>query len=132
MYFYISKIIMNKFVDINFKKYIENVIRKTVLTNLNVSEFDQLMNLLYDLINFISIRFNFDLSNADQYIYQLKQNNNRDIYAIFNMLLPYIDDSDNFALHHEIFNLSDISIKKREQINGYIEKTNQTNKEKSF
>ena len=129
MYFYISKIIMNKFVDINFKKYIENVIRKTVLTNLNVSEFDQLMNLLYDLINFISIRFNFDLSNADQYIYQLKQNNNRDIYAIFNMLLPYIDDSDNFALHHEIFNLSDISIKKREQINGYIEKTNQTNKE---
>lgn len=107
---------MNNFVSSDFENYINNVIRNNVLTNLNETEYNIIFKLLIDLINNISIRFNFDLGNPDIYVYQLKQNNNRDIYAIFNLLLPYIDDVEGtFALHKDIYYLKDITIKKTDE-----------------
>jgi len=121
---------MSEFVSDDLNDYITKLMR-TVLPNLNSNEFTQLMAILKDLINFVAIRFNFDLSNPGIYIHQFKQNNNRDIYAMLNMLLPYIDDADNFQLHKLIYNISDISIKKREDVllNGFIEKSMDTSKE---
>ena len=91
-------------IDNNFRSYIYNFIRKNILTNLDLEEFEKIIILFCDLINFISIRFNFDLSNPNIYIYQLKQNNNRDLIALFNLLFPYIDDKNGtFNLHKQIF-----------------------------
>jgi hypothetical protein len=117
---------MDKLVDNSFKQYIESLMRKNILTNLNDIEFKRLMNMLEELINYIAIRFNFNLLESEKYIYQLKQNNNRDIYAIFNLLLPYIDDDNSFYLHKQIFYLSDITIKKQKDFKtkGFIEKSN--------
>jgi hypothetical protein len=104
---------MNNFVSSDFENYINNLIRKNILTNLNETEYNIIFNLLINLINNIAIRFNFDLNNPDIYVYQLKQNNNRDIYAIFNLLFPYIDDVEGtFYLHKDIYFLKDITIKK--------------------
>lgn len=116
---------MSEFVNDDLRQYIRTVIKTTVLPNLNTSEFNKLMAVLYELINYIAIRFNFDLSKPDQYIYQLKQNNNRDLYAMFNMLLPYIDDAELFLLHKDIYNISDISTKKKEDVSlvGFIDKS---------
>ena len=111
----ISNYYMNNLVSSDFENYIDKLIKNTVLTNLNPTEYFIILSLLKDTINYIAIRFNFDLSNPDIYIHQFKQNNNRDIYAVFNLLLPYIDDQGGtFELHKQIFDLHDISIKKVE------------------
>jgi hypothetical protein len=83
--------------------------------------------MLVALINFIAIRFNFNLDTPDIYIYQLKQNNNRDIYALFNLLLPFIDDMEgSFYLHKQIYDLADISTKKvnnNKLSKGFVERS---------
>lgn len=105
------------FVDGNFYKYIYDLIKSNVLINLNTNEFDQIVDLLAVTINYLAYRFNFDLSKSDQYVYQLKQNNHRDLYAIFNMLLPFIDDKGgSFSLHKMMRDISDITIKKDEEL----------------
>ena len=103
---------MFKFLDNSRKEYIYNLIKIKILPNLNKIEFDELINCLLKIIEYICIRFSIDPLNYDQFWNQLIQNNNRDIIAIFNILLPYIDDKEGkFSLHMEIYNLSDISIK---------------------
>jgi hypothetical protein len=104
-------------VDANFRIYIDNLISSNVLPNLNEKEYNIIIKMLVILIDYIACRFNFDLANAEQYIYQLKQNNNRDLYAIFNLLLPYIDDKGgSFELHKKIHDLKDITIAKDEKL----------------
>ena len=122
---------MTNFISSDFRKYIEILIRNNVLSNLNNIDFKRIIDMLETLINIIAIKFNFDLSKPELYIYQLKQNNNRDIYAIFNLLFPYIDDKEgSFTLHKEIYNIKDIIIKKVKDpalVKGFIEKTNTHN-----
>ena len=78
-------------VTIEFKYYITELIKSNIFPNLNNEQLNIILNLLYNVINFIAYRFNFD-SDINKYIYQLKQNNNRDLLAIFNLLFPFIDD----------------------------------------
>jgi len=115
---------MSNFVSYDFKNYIDKLIRNNVLTNLNLDEYQIILDLLIKTINHIAIRFNFDLLKADDYVHQFKQNNNRDIYAILNLLLPFIDDyGGTFSLHKEIYDLKDVSVKKvpnNKVINGFI------------
>lgn len=110
---------MDRFIDDNFAGYITKFVRTTILPNLNDSEFELVIKLLIDLIEYISIRFNFDLSNKGDYEYQLKQNKNKDLIAIFNLLLPYIDDAGgSYANHHKITSLKDITTLKNPNIKG--------------
>jgi hypothetical protein len=103
---------MNKFLDTSKEIYIYNLIKTKILTNLNIIDFDEIMNSLYKTINYICIRFAIRPNNYELFWNQLVQNNNRDILAIFNMLLPYIDDKEgSYIKHNQIYNLSDISLK---------------------
>ena len=113
-------------IDDTFNAYIHNIIRSNILINLNKQEFEFIMKLLVELINFIACRFNFDDNDNTKYVYQFKQNNNRDLYAIFNMLLPFIDDKGgSFQLHKQIYNLKDITIKKHpDKVNGWTNPSN--------
>jgi len=106
---------MNVFINDIFKNYIITFIRSKILTKLNENEFNMIAKMLIDLIEYISIRFNFNPQKYFEYEQQLKQNNNKDLIAIFNLLLPYIDDKDgSYILHKQISYLSDISLKKND------------------
>ena len=114
---------MTDFLTDSFKIYIYNFIRKTILVNLNIIEYDKILIILENLINYIAIKFDFE-SDALTFEHQLKQNNNSDICSIFNLLFPYIDDENNsYNLHKQIINISDISIKKKDA-KYFMEKDN--------
>lgn len=103
---------MSIFLNDTRKEYIKIFFRKKILTKLERTEFGKLMILLLNLIEYLSVRFCFDQSNYDIYWNQLLQNNHRDLIAIFNLLLPYIDDKEGtYYLHNQIEQLSDISLK---------------------
>ena len=104
---------MNVFINNIKKEYIKIFFKNKILKKLNNYEFNTIMELLCKLINYLSIRFCFDPQNNDAYWNQLLQNNHRDLIAIFNLLLPYIDDKEGtYFLHNQIENISDISLKK--------------------
>jgi hypothetical protein len=114
----------NSFLDTNKKLYISNLIRNNILKNLNKDEFDLIIYYLYKIIEFVVIRFNID--NFNNFWHQLVQNNNRDIIAFFNLLLPYIDDKGgSYELHNQIFKLKDISCKRKSNIDKYDKSLNQ-------
>ena len=101
-----------KFLDLNKKIYIRTLVKEKILKNLIKEEFDVLMTYLFFIIEYITIRFSIIESTFISFWYQLTQNNNRDIIALFNLLLPYIDDKEGtFILHHQIIELKDISCK---------------------
>jgi hypothetical protein len=81
--------------NVSFKNYVIEVISNE-FPNL-ISEHTQLIvYYTLEIIDILAEKFNFKLEESEhEYIYQFKQNNNRDINAIVNMLLPYIDDPDN-------------------------------------
>ena len=109
----IMNIKMEVFLTIDKKEYIYNLISKNMLKNLNKTEFDQLMTMLFTLIDYISVCFAINPINYDSFWIQLTQNTNRDIIGIFNLLLPFIDDKEgSFELHNSIYYLSDIKTKK--------------------
>ena len=85
---------MTDFLTDSFKFHIYNFIKKTILVNLNIIEFDKILIILENLINYIAIKFDFE-SDIPAYEHQLTQNNNSDICSIFNLLFPYIDDENN-------------------------------------
>jgi hypothetical protein len=75
----------------NFNKYIYIVINN-VFPKLPSGEKNYLSEYLQEILNYISIRYDFDETQMDKYMYQLKQNKDRDIRALLNLLLPFIDD----------------------------------------
>ena len=97
---------MDRLIFNEFKLYIRN----NILTSLNQNEFDELMNYLMTTINYIINKIVINNFNLDIFINQLKQNNYRDLIAIFNLLLPLInDDNGSYIYHKMIYNISDIS-----------------------
>ena len=97
---------MDRLIFNEFKLYIRN----NILTSLNQNEFDELMNYLMITINYIINKIVINNFNLDIFINQLKQNNYRDLIAIFNLLLPLInDDNGSYIYHKMIYNISDIS-----------------------
>jgi len=104
---------MFNFLDSYKQEYIYNLIRQKILPNLDISEYKQLVNLLNNLIEYITIKLAIDPKNYESFWNQLKQNNNRDIIGLFNLLLPFIDDKKStYELHNKIYFISDISNKK--------------------
>lgn len=111
---------MSVFLNDTEKLYIKNFFRNKILIKLKFDEFNIVMNCLFDLIDYIATRFCFNESTKNIYWNQLLQNNYRDLIAIFNLLLPYIDDKEGtYVLHKEIEQLSDISLKKNPNASQY-------------
>ena len=116
------------FLNLDRKLYINNLIRNKILINLVRKEYNDLIEYLYLIIEYITIRFEINKIDYNIFWHQLTQNNNRDLIAFFNLLLPFIDDKEGtFELHKQIYNLSDISTKfdpkkdaNNESINKYL------------
>lgn len=97
------------------KEYIKIII-KNILPYLNISEFEELLNMLYLVINYLVVRFSIRTSEYENFWYQLRQNSNKDILGIFNLLLPFIDDKEGtYSNHKKIFSLADIKTKQNLQ-----------------
>ena len=99
------------FLDNLKREYIKNVINK-IFSNLNTSELDTICRRCYSLIDYIHTKFLIKSSDNEKFFEQLKRNKNREIIAIMNLLLPYIDDSNEYEKYKKINTLSDITIKK--------------------
>ena len=101
----------------NKKQYIYNLIKNNIFINLNENEYNQIIKYLFYIIEYIILRFSINETDFDDFWHQIKQNNNRDIIALFNLLFPYIDDKEgSFSLHKQIYYISDISSKKNDNI----------------
>jgi hypothetical protein len=108
------------FINENYKNYIRYYIKSKILINLNNTELEYIINMLLTLIEYISIRFCFDKTIYDEYWYELIQNNHKALIGLFNLILPYIDDKNNFELHKKIYYISDISKEKDKDGNFII------------
>ena len=99
----------------NITNYLNNIkinIKSKIFSNLDNIEYNLLYGYYTNLIIYIYIHI-FYPNTIDNYIKQLELNNNRDLYAILNLLLPMIDDKNGtYILHKKISNLKDISILK--------------------
>lgn len=98
-----------EFIDKHFENKINNVINR-IFPNLINNEKQIIKEYTINIINYISIRFCFDLKNKKIYYEQFYQNDYRDIKSIIILLLPFIDDvNGTYILHNEIKLLSDIT-----------------------
>ena len=102
----------NPLLDKNFEKIIEDVI-DSIFPNLEIGDLKEVKFYTVLLIQIMAFKFNFNEETIGSYQTVLTQNNNQHIYSIINLLLPYIDDKNNFELHKQIYNLSDITMKKK-------------------
>jgi HrpA-like RNA helicase len=102
---------VNEIIIINIKNVINEVFSSLIPSHANILEI-----YLIRLINIISLIFNFDLTNCDNYEHQLLQNNFQDIKWLLCHLLPFINENSNTK---NIKNLNDIfeSTKKNVDIN---------------
>jgi hypothetical protein len=86
----------------------DNVVKAT-FPELNFAHRKLLHGHLFDIIDTISIKFDFDYSKRDQYYGQFRQNNYRDSISLLNIILPFIDDTKDKKL---IRTLNDIYVRK--------------------
>ena len=101
---------MFNFMDDIRKVYVHQYVRKKLFINLNYVEFEIIINYLYFLIEYIIIKISIKPSNYNIFWNQLIQNNHQELIAIFNLMFPYIDDTEGkFTLHKLINQLKDIS-----------------------
>ena len=77
--------------------HIENVI-SSIFIKLISAQLRVLQDLVIILIDVIACKYNFTLKTIDNFFRQISQNNNRDIISIMYLILPYIDDKDNYEL----------------------------------
>ena len=94
-----------KFIDNNFDRSIKKNI-KELFPGLNDYDFDILFFTTKYLIEDISIRFGF--KNEEKYYKQWTQNSGRDIKSTTLMLLPYINDKNNYKLFKKLSDLNQI------------------------
>lgn len=87
---------------------------------LNTNEKNLIKKMMISLLTLIYFKFHFE--SELQFYTQLSNNNNQDIRMVLFLLLPYIDDVNNFQLYKSILNLKDLSISKDGLGNTY--KTN--------
>lgn len=114
------------------KNYIKDVL-KSILYNLNYDEFTFVSDKCCDLIDHIHTKFLIKEEDNINFFNQLTRKKNRDIIAIFNMLLPFIDDSNQYEKHKRITSLSDITLLKENDkyvVNNFQYSRGYYNKEK--
>jgi hypothetical protein len=96
------------FLEDRHKNYI-NIIVKNVYSSLNNIDLKFLQEKTHNLIDHIHTKFLIKVSNNEKFFEQLQRNNNREIIAITNLLLPFIDDKNNYENNKKIKNFEDIS-----------------------
>lgn len=80
------------FVNDSFIQNIEEKVFNTTFPSLNITEKKILLEYTVKIIDLIAVKFNFNKDKFDSYEKQFYQNDYRDVLAIINMLLPFIDD----------------------------------------
>ena len=112
---------LNTFIlDINdnpFTESFENNINTDIdyiFPLLNSYEKNLIKKMMVSLLTIIYFKFHFE--SELQFYNQLSNNNNQDIRMILFLLLPYIEDDNNFQIHKSITNLKDLSISKSENV----------------
>lgn len=98
--------------DVDFDSHVDNVVKK-IFPNLIIGDVQTIMSVLNKLLNYMYYKFGFDYTNEEEFYTLMKQNNNQHIKSILKLLLPYIDDSNEFKLFEHIEELSDIVLKKK-------------------
>jgi len=98
------------FLNENDTVYIKNNVIDVIYQALDSNEKKYLLNKLTSLINYIAIRFCF--TNKNKYISQLKQNNNRDLRALLDLLLPFVSDDDSDTMKKSVSKLNELYVKK--------------------
>jgi len=107
---------MKLFLDDKYKNHINKVIQN-IYPSLNSIDLNFLQEKTHDLINYIHLKFiiktyaNQDIiyQTSNKFFEQLCRKNNREIIAICNLLLPFIDDKNSYEKHKLIKSFKDIS-----------------------
>jgi hypothetical protein len=68
------------------------------------------------LIDTIACKYNFTNKTINDFFIQICQNNNRDIISIMYLLLPYIEDKNDYELYKKIVKLEDITCLKKNSL----------------
>ena len=97
------------FVNNSFNNEIMDNVIKKVYPNLNIAHQTLLHENLADIMNIIAIKFNFVYDKKNLYYGQFRQNNYKDSIALLNIILPFIDDTQDKT---DIQSLNDIYTKK--------------------
>jgi len=100
------------FLDIIKQEHIRVIIRN-ILLNLVITEFNILSHYMNLLVEYITFKFNISESNYN--LFWEKLINDKDIISLLFILLPYIDDKEDYKLFKSIEKLEDISIKKKDK-----------------
>lgn len=100
----------------NIQMHIKNIINK-IFPNLIHRERKYVELYTIKTVLYMMKKYGYDNKNLRFFEILLLQNNSQHIYSIVKLLLPYIDDTDNFALFASIEKLSDISTKKNPNSN---------------
>ena len=90
-------------------EYINNIVIK-YLPNMVLNEQKKISAYTTIILIFISYKQNIEI---DDFIDQIIMNNNRNIISIINMLLPYIDDKNDYEIHKNIKSITDLIEKKK-------------------
>ena len=116
------------FVDLKMKNIINSII-KEIFPILNSKDSKALFYLVSNYIENIASKFGFE--NNILYYHQFYQNNNQDIKAILNLMLPYIDDVNNNYKTKKIKDLNQLLQPKAEINKNKIENFTQNEYEYS-
>lgn len=94
-----------------------------IFPNLIMRDFDFIYDILCEFIEIMIYKFGFDNTNVSSFLTLLTQNDNQCIKSITKLLLPYIDDIENFKLFAEIESLEDITTKVKSGIDRQSDPT---------
>ena len=114
-----------EFVNDKLKKDINNAV-KLLFPNLNFKDVNVLYLFSIDIIEKISLYFDFDKNNQDYY-FQWSHNNYRDIKGVILLLLPFIDDKNNGKLLNEMIDLNQFLYAKLKNNIPNLSNENRTN-----
>ena len=96
-------------------EYIKLVI-KNIFINLIENELYVIQIFTITIIDILACKFNYSKKTINEFFIQITLNRNSDIISIMYLILPYIDDRNNFELYKQIYRLKDITCKKKTDI----------------
>jgi len=105
------------------QEHIKKVVN-SIFIKLIPDQLDILQKFVIILIDVIACKYNFNKKTIDDFFGQLSQNKNRDIISIIYLILPYIDDKNEYEFYKKIVKLEDITCMKKKIIdeseNNYV------------
>ena len=101
-----------KILSSNFKDNIKSIV-KSIFKNLNVENLQRIQSHTITVLTVMAFKYGFTEDTIEQFTVLMTQNNNQHIKSIIKLLLPYIDDINDFQLFESIEKFEDITIKKK-------------------